>query len=166
MRERGSSTDPGPRAEKSDSATKAELLNAGADDCLGKPFATEELLARIRALLRRARCIEEEVFQIGNLTVDTRSHRVTLESTPVHLARKEFMVLAYLFRNRGSVVTRNMLLEHVWSQEVDPSSNTVSVHIRSLRRKLGIGAKPLIRTVAGTGYEIDLDEPAASPATR
>jgi len=76
------------------------------------------------------------------------------------------MVLAYLLRNRGSVVTRDMLLEHVWSQEVDPSSNTVSVHIRSLRRKLANAAKPLIRTVAGTGYEIDLDESAASPSTR
>ena len=144
--------------EKFDSAAKAELLNAGADDCLAKPFATEELLARIRALLRRPLCIEEEVFEISNLTVDTRTHRVTLGSTVVHLARKEFMVLAYLLRNRGCVVTQDMLLEHVWSQEVDPSSNTVSVHIRSLRRKLVIGAKPLIRTIADTGYKIDLTE--------
>ena len=106
-------------------------------------------------------CIEEEVFEISNLTVDTRTHRVTLESTPVHLARKEFMVLAYLLRNRGSVVTRDMLLEHVWSQEVDPLSNTVTAHVRSLRRKLDNGTKPLIHTIAGTGYKIDLAEPAA-----
>jgi DNA-binding response OmpR family regulator len=68
-----------------------------------------------------------------DVTVDTRTHRVTLGSTVVHLARKEFMVLAYLLRNRGSLVTRDMLLEHVWSREVDPSSNTVTAHIRSLR---------------------------------
>src|SRR6266446_2305835 len=135
--------------ERFDIAAKAEFLNAGADDCLAKPFATEELLARIRALLRRPLCIEEEVFEISNLTVNTRTHRVTLGSTPVHLARKEFMVLAYLLRNRGSVVTRDMLLENVWSQEVDPSSNTVSAHVRSLRRKLANGTKPLIRTIAG-----------------
>lgn len=142
---------------KSDTATKVELLNAGADDYLGKPFSFEELLARIRALLRRPKEIASEVLTLDSLTVNTKTCSVTRGKRDIYLTRKEFMLLEYLLRNKGNVLSRGMILEHVWDMDADPFSNTIESHILSLRRKVDTESdKKLIHTVPGRGYKIDI----------
>jgi DNA-binding response OmpR family regulator len=141
---------------KSDTTQKIQLLNAGADDYLAKPFALEELLARVRALLRRPATIEKEVFEVEDLTLESSSCRVTKDGKPVSLTRKEFMLLEYLMKNEGIVLSRGMILEHVWDMNIDIFSNTIESHILSLRKKLGDTSKNrLIRTVPGRGYKIE-----------
>lgn len=142
---------------KSDTAIKVELLNAGADDYLIKPFSLEELLARIRALLRRPLKIEAEVMRIDDLVLDSKKHTAQRGKKELRLTRKEFMLLEYLMRSAGSVLSRGMILEHVWNMDTDPFSNTIESHILSLRKKVDKpGAKKLIQTVPGMGYKIDL----------
>lgn len=141
---------------KSDTTTKIALLNAGADDYLIKPFSFEELMARIRALLRRPRQMEGEVYHADDLTLDTKRQIVTIAKKPIYLTRKEFTLLEYLMKNLGTVLSRGMIMEHVWNIDVDPFSNTIEAHILSLRRKLDVpGKKKLIQTVPGRGYKID-----------
>lgn len=141
---------------KSGTNTKVDLLNAGCDDYLVKPFSLEELLARIRALLRRPPNIVGDVLKVDNLTLDTKKHKVQRDGKDVYLTRKEFMLLEYLMRNKGVVLSRGMLLEHVWDMSVDPFSNTIESHIASLRKKIDSSHKrPLIKTVPGIGYKID-----------
>ena len=142
---------------KGETTTKVELLNAGADDYLTKPFSLEELLARIRALLRRPKQIESEVLKLDDLTLDTKRHLVKRGKKEVYLTRKEFMLLEYLMKNQGIVLSRGMILEHVWDMNADPFSNTIESHILSLRRKTDFkGTKKLIHTVPGRGYKIEL----------
>jgi DNA-binding response OmpR family regulator len=142
---------------RSETLTKIQLLNAGADDYLIKPFSFEELLARIRALLRRPKVIESEILQVDDLTLDTKKCLVKRgKKEEIYLTRKEFMLLEYLLKNSGSVLSRGMIMEHVWDMNVDPFSNTIESHILSLRRKIDIpGKKKLIHTVSGRGYKID-----------
>ncbi len=135
---------------------KVETLNAGADDYLVKPFSLEELIARIRALLRREKKITGDVLQIDDLVLDTVSHKVKRGEKEINLSRKEFALLEYLMRNPGVVLTRGMILEHVWDMNADPFTNTVDVHIRFLRKKIDEGfKKKLIKTVHGSGYKIE-----------
>lgn len=142
---------------KSDAATKIELLNAGADDYVIKPFSFEELMARIKAILRRPKHIEDDILHIDDLTLDTRKYAVTRGKKETYLTRKEFMLLEYLLRNKGVVLSRGMILEHVWDMDTDPFSNTIESHILSLRRKIDpAGKKKLIHTVPGRGYKIDI----------
>lgn len=136
-----------------DASKKAELLNGGADDYLTKPFAFEELLARVRALLRRPQPFLGDTLQVGDLVLDTVKHTITRSGRSIHLTPKEFSLLEYLIRNRGAVVSRGMILEHVWDMNADPFSNTVEAHILSLRKK--IDAPKLIQTVHGLGYKIE-----------
>ncbi len=144
------------RAEMS---IKVELLNKGADDYLTKPFSLEELLARIRALLRRPSHFSSEILEIDTLVLDTKKHLVTRNGKEIYLTRKEFMLLEYLLRNKGNVVSRGMILEHVWDINVDPFSNTVESHILNIRKKINEGkCKNLIHTVPGIGYKIALVE--------
>lgn len=126
----------------SESDTKTELLNAGADDYLSKPFHLDELLARIRALLRRPAQIENEILQVDGIVLDTKQQVVTREGKEVHLTTKEFALLHYLMRNKGTVLSRAMILEHVWDMNADPFSNTIESHINSLRHKLSVGDEP------------------------
>jgi DNA-binding response OmpR family regulator len=142
---------------RSETLTKIQLLNAGADDYLIKPFSFEELLARIRALLRRPKVIESEILQVDDLTLDTKKCLVKRgKKEEIYLTRKEFMLLEYLLKNSGSVLSRGMIMEHVWDMNVDPFSNTIESHILSLRRKIDSpGRKKLIHTVSGRGYKID-----------
>lgn len=141
---------------KSETVRKVDLLNAGADDYLTKPFALDELLARIRALLRRKPGLEGDVLRVGNLTLDTKKLSVRRGEREIDLTRKEFMLLQYLMQNEGSVVSRGMILEHVWDMSVDIFSNTIESHVLSLRRKLGeTGKDGLIKTVSGRGYKIE-----------
>lgn len=141
---------------RSGTGTKVDLLDAGADDYLVKPFSLDELLARIRALLRRPQRVEGDVLRAGDLTVDTRRQSVRKNGKDVYLTRKEFMLLEYLMRNRGTVLSRHMILEHVWDMNADPFSNTIEAHIMSLRKKIGSkGRRGFIRTVPGRGYVVD-----------
>lgn len=142
---------------KSETDMKVKLLNAGADDYLIKPFSLEELLARIRALLRRPKQIESEVLKIDDLTLDTKRHIVKRDKEEIYLTRKEFMLLEYLMKNEGIVLSRGMIMEHVWDINADPFSNTIESHILSVRRKIDFkDNKKLIHTVPGRGYKINV----------
>lgn len=142
---------------KSEVTTKVDLLNAGADDYLTKPFSLDELLARIKALLRRPPAIKDEIIKIDNLLIDTNRHAVKRGGKEIYLTRKEFSLLHYLIQNKGIPLSRSMIMEHVWDMSVDPFSNTIEAHITSLRRKVDAeGETKLIHTVPGRGYKIDV----------
>jgi DNA-binding response OmpR family regulator len=134
-------------------------LDAGADDYLAKPFALKELLARLRALARRAtEAPKSPVLEIGGLSLDTLTHRVKRGDRVVELTAKEFAVLECLMREPGRVLTRTMIAEHVWNYDVYNQSNVVDVYIRNLRRKIDDPFETkLIHTVRGTGYQLALD---------
>lgn len=142
---------------QSEPLQKIDLLNMGADDYVTKPFTFGELLARIRAVLRRPQQIEGERLQMADLTMDLGSHKVFRGEEEIYLTRKEFEILEYLMRHRGSVVSRGVLIEHVWDMHVDPFSNTIETHILNIRKKIDKAAKQkLIQTVPGRGYKVDL----------
>jgi two-component system OmpR family response regulator len=131
-------------------------LRAGGDDYLTKPFAFTELLARIEALLRRAPAggnSEVTRLIVGDLVLDRLSRTAMRASVKLDLQPREFRLLDYLMRNAGQVVTRSMLLEHVWDYHFDPQTNVIDVHISRLRAKLDKGfERPLLHTVRGAGY--------------
>jgi len=130
---------------------KVTGIDAGADDYLTKPFHTEELLARLRALIRRAGGLASPVLTCGELVLDTRSGRVSFQGTPVTLTSHEYKVLAYLMHRPGQLVSRGELTEHIYAQDFDRDSNTIEVFVGRLRRKL---AADLIETVRGQGYRL------------
>jgi len=130
---------------------KVEGLDAGADDYVTKPFVLDEILARVRALTRRAVGAASPVFTRGVVEFDTRSGSVTLEGKPVTLTAQETNVLAYLLHNADRVVSRTELSEHVYGYDGERDSNTIEVFIGRLRRKLGAD---IIRTVRGRGYQV------------
>jgi DNA-binding response OmpR family regulator len=136
---------------------KVELINAGADDYMIKPFSFDELMARIRALLRRPMRSEGDIITFDELTLDTKNQNVKLDGVSIYLTRKEFMLLEYLMRNIGTVLSRGMIMEHVWDMSSDPFSNTIESHVLSLRKKLGDSSeKRFIQTVPGRGYKMDM----------
>ena len=128
---------------------KVAGFDAGADDYLAKPFYTEELLARVRALLRRAAGFATSDIEIGPLRIDTRASRVTMDGNPIKLTSLEYRLLAYLAHHKGRVVSRTELVEHLYDQDFDRDSNTIEVFVGRLRRKLDAN---LIQTVRGLGY--------------
>ncbi len=143
---------------------KVRLLDAGADDYLTKPFMLEELRARLRVLVRRGSGgSRSSVLAVGGLTVDTASRRVEHKGVAVALRRKEFDLLEYLMHHQGSVVTRAMIMDHVWNGGEDLWTNAVDVHIKCLRDKIDrpFGTR-LIKTVYGIGYRIDASAPVAA----
>ncbi|WP_432767648.1 MAG: response regulator transcription factor [Sphingopyxis sp.] len=129
-------------------------LRAGGDDYLTKPFAMSELLARIDVLSRRGPAIVAETrLAVGDLDIDLLGHGVRRGGKPIDLTAREFRILAYLARNEGRVVTRSMLLEHVWDYQFDPQTNIIDQHVSRLRQKVDRGfGTTLIHTVRGTGY--------------
>ncbi len=133
---------------------KVKGLNMGADDYLAKPFALEEVTARVRALLRRPVITENVVLQLSNITLDTISHKVERDGVEVELTLKEYMVLEYLMRNQGRVVTRDALYDHAWDYADVSFSNTVNVHIKNLRKKLHDDGTH-IQTIRGVGYKME-----------
>jgi DNA-binding response OmpR family regulator len=136
-----------------ETSQKVDLINAGADDYMIKPFSFDELLARIRALLRRPAKLEGDILSLDELSLDTKNQSVHLAGTLIYLTRKEFMLLEYLMRNLGTVLSRGMIMEHVWDMSSDPFSNTIESHILSLRKKLGdMTERRFIQTVPGRGY--------------
>ena len=134
------------------SAEKVGALNTGADDYLTKPFTFAELLARIRALIRRAAGSPAPMLRLGEVTIETSSHRVTRGGVDVELAPKEYALLEYLALHRGTLVTRTTLHEHIYDERDATMSNVVDVYVAAVRRKLG---RDLIRTCRGEGYIID-----------
>jgi two-component system OmpR family response regulator len=130
---------------------KVQGIDGGADDYMAKPFQIEEVLARLRALIRRASGQITPELRCGNVVLDPRASRVTVDGAPVKLTGHEFRVLSYLMHHRGRVVSQGELTEHIYSQGFDRDSNTVEVFIARLRRKLG---GSFIETVRGLGYRI------------
>jgi DNA-binding response OmpR family regulator len=128
-------------------------LDSGADDYLTKPFEFGELLARLRALLRRPSELRPPQIVVGNLTLDTSAQTVKRGNTSIPLTTKEYALLEFLARNAGRVVGRAEIAEHVWDETFDPFSNLIEVYINRLRRKLGDdAAKPILQTRRGSGY--------------
>ncbi|HUH59227.1 MAG TPA: response regulator transcription factor [Candidimonas sp.] len=130
---------------------KVTGIDAGADDYLTKPFHMEELLARVRALLRRAAGLASSELRCGDVILDTRSARVSVDGRPVPLTSHEFRVLDFLMHHQGTVVSRSTLTEHIYAQDFDRDSNTIEVFVGRLRRKLPPG---MIETVRGLGYRL------------
>lgn len=133
---------------------KVTGLDAGADDYLAKPFDTEELVARVKALLRRATLRADDAkLRFDDLVLDPMSRQVQRGNREIALTRREFALLEYLVKNAGREVTREQITEHVWGQDAEPSTNVVDVYINYLRKKLeGDGSPPLLHTVRGVGY--------------
>lgn len=119
---------------KSEVLEKVDLLNNGVDDYMTKPFSFEELLARIRSLIRRPHKLETEIITIENVAMNTNSGKVTKNNKELYLTRKEFSLLELLMKNRNQVVSRGNILEHVWNMDGDPFSNTIEAHILNLRK--------------------------------
>jgi two-component system OmpR family response regulator len=134
---------------------KVQGIDGGADDYVSKPFRIEEVLARLRALIRRSSGHANAELRCGDLILDVRAAKVSLAGIPVKLTSHEFRVLSYLMHHRGRVVSQGELTEHIYAQNFDRDSNTVEVFIGRLRRKLGAS---LIETVRGLGYRIGADQ--------
>ena len=131
-------------------------LDAGADDYLVKPFEFGELLARVRAMLRRTGQAHKPVLTVGGLEIDTRSHRVRIDGVAVALTTKEYALLEYLARNAGQIVGREEIADHVWNQDFDPFSNLIEVYVNRLRRNIEkVSSKKLIHTIRGAGYMLE-----------
>jgi DNA-binding response OmpR family regulator len=139
---------------------KIRGLDQGADDYLAKPFSVAELLARVRALLRRSTDHAVSVLTIGDIRLDSVTREVTSASGPVWLTPKEFSILEFLLYNKNRTVSRFSLAEHVWGEDFDPftMSNYIDVHIKNLRRKIGDAHGRLIRTMRGVGYLLKEDD--------
>jgi two-component system copper resistance phosphate regulon response regulator CusR len=137
---------------------RVEGLDAGADDYLAKPYHFPELLARIRALLRRGPILAAAVLTVEDLTIDPRRRHVERGGHPIQLTSKEYALLEYLVRRQGDVVARADIAEHVWDDSFDPMSNLIEVYIQRLRRKIDDGHTPkLIHTRRGAGYSLTAD---------
>jgi two-component system copper resistance phosphate regulon response regulator CusR len=138
---------------------RVEGLDVGADDYLAKPYHFPELLARIRALLRRGPALASSVLHIDDLRIDTRTHRVHRGDRPVQLTSKEYALLEYLARRQGEVVGRADIAEHVWDDSFDPMSNLIEVYIQRLRRKIDDDVRvKLLQTRRGAGYSLQAAE--------
>ncbi len=134
-------------------ADRIEGLDAGADDYLTKPFAFDELLARLRALLRRTGEVLPSELCVGDLRLDTRGHRAWVGDEEVVLTAKEYALLEYLVRNAGKVIGRAEISDHVWDEAYDPASNLIEVYVNRLRGKIDRGRKvPYLQTRRGAGY--------------
>jgi len=134
-------------------------LDCGADDYLTKPFDFGELLARIRALLRRGTELKDTVLTVGDLSLDTRTHAVLRDGAPITLTAKEYALLEYLVSRAGDVVTRADISEHVWEESYDPFSNLIEVYVQRLRRKLEAkGGTSLLHTRRGEGYVLSAEQ--------
>jgi len=134
---------------------RVDLLNLGADDYLTKPFAVSELLARLKALLRRPLNLQENILKVADLELDSDKFLVTRKGRRLNLSSKEFYLLEYLLKNKGRVLSRQEIMDHVWDENGNPFSNTIEVHIMNLRKKIESSGQRLIFTLSGRGYKMD-----------
>lgn len=157
LRKNGNHTPVLMLTARSQISDKVEGLNSGADDYLTKPFAFEELLARIKALMRRPNNIADATLHVDDLSLDTTTYEVKRGGKRIFLSAKEFAILEYLMRHANSVITKEQIMNHVWSYDANILPNTVEVFIRYLRNKIDRPFEdklPLIQTVRGFGYKI------------
>ena len=157
LRERGKSVPIIMLTAKGEIRDRIEGLNAGADDYLPKPFAFEELLARVRALLRRPKNLKDDKLVHGDLSFDRQTFEVKRANKQIQLSSKEFALLEYLMRNPGRILTKDNIIEHVWDYDADVLPNTVEVYIGYLRQKIDKPFQnhlPLIHTIRGFGYKL------------
>jgi DNA-binding response OmpR family regulator len=136
----------------SDPDIKISALNAGADDYIIKPCSTKEISARIKAVMRRPKTIRNNILENSGLKLDTQTYQVTKHNKVLHLTRKEFSMLEYFMRQPHKVLSRIDIMEHVWSADADPFSNTVESHILNLRKKINSPRQKLIKNIPGRGY--------------
>ena len=142
-----------------DTEMKVAALESGADDYVTKPFSMSELRSRVKAVRRRTPLIKNSEFKIHDLVLDLQFHQAIRAGKRIPLTKKEFSLLEYMIRNKGIVLSRSTIMEHVWTADSDPFSNKVEAHIRNLRKKLNVGKKPsLIMNIPGHGYIIDTPE--------
>ncbi|MEX1253155.1 MAG: response regulator transcription factor [Dehalococcoidia bacterium] len=155
LRQRGARTPILMLTAKDAVEDRVRGLDSGADDYLVKPFAFAELLARVRALLRREQAVHGSLLQVDDLELDTATRTASRGGEPIELTTKEYAILEYLMRHPSQVLTRTMIAEHVWNYDFDAESNVIDVHVRNLRRKIddSFQAK-LLQTVRGAGYRI------------
>lgn len=139
---------------KDATSDKVKGLDDGGDDYLIKPFAFEELAARVRTLLRRPREIKPDILELDGMQLDTRSQTISIDGKAITLTLREFGMMEYFLRNRGTVLSRDDILEHVWDHELDSLSNVVDVHLKNLRKKLPKAYAKRIETVWGKGYRV------------
>lgn len=140
---------------RSETPDKVRLLNLGVDDYVAKPFSFSEILARIRAISRRPNIIQTSPLTFEDLVMDVQKQKVFRGKKEVYLTRKEFLLLEYFMKNAGNVLSRGLIMEHVWNIDTDPFSNTIEAHVLNLRRKIDTGKRKLIHTVPGRGYKMD-----------
>ncbi|HOZ53309.1 MAG TPA: response regulator transcription factor [bacterium] len=138
--------------------TKEAFFNLGVDDYITKPFVFKEFLSRIKAVMRRPIIAQKSIYKIDDLVVDMEKHSVIRNKKSIYLTFKELMLLEFLLKNRGKVISRTILMENLWDFNADPFSNTVESHILKLRRKLDPqrNKRNLIHTIKGRGYKLDL----------
>lgn len=139
---------------KASEIDKVRGLDAGADDYIAKPFGVMEMIARVKALLRRSSGIEERMLTCGDVTLDSEKRMVFADGKPVELTYKEFELLKLLMKNHGIVISRDVIMERVWDSSFEGESRTIDVHVRSLRQKLG-DSGALIKTIRNVGYMAD-----------
>jgi DNA-binding response OmpR family regulator len=157
LRQTGKGTPVAVLASRLSAPQKVHLLNAGIDEVITTPVGIDELVAHIRALLRRPQTTYADVLTLDTLEVDVQQFSVKRSGRHIKLTLKEFSLLEYLLRNQNIVITRGQILEHVWDRNADVFSNTIETHIMNLRRKLETGKeKRLIHTVSGRGYVLGL----------
>lgn len=132
---------------------KVTLLQSGADDYMVKPFAFDELLARLQALLRRPEETVPNVFSVGQFTLNTGTHKIFRFEKELSLTLKEFMLLEYFMRNPKRAIPRDEIIDHAWNFDFSSLSNTVDVHVKNLRKKIGFDGNKIIKTIKGVGYQ-------------
>ena len=139
---------------KTSEIDKVKGLDGGADDYIAKPFGVMEMIARVKALLRRSGSMEESLLTCGNVTLDGEKRMVYVDGKSIELTYKEFELLKLLMKNHGIVISRDVIMERVWDSSFEGESRTIDVHVRTLRQKLGDGGA-LIKTIRNVGYMVD-----------
>ena len=139
---------------KTSEIDKVKGLDGGADDYIAKPFGVMEMIARVKALLRRSGGMEESLLTCGNVTLDSEKRMVYVDGKTIELTYKEFELLKLLMKNHGIVISRDVIMERVWDSSFEGESRTIDVHVRTLRQKLGDGGS-IIKTIRNVGYMVD-----------